>query len=125
MTDPIADLLTRIRNGQMARKEVVEVPFSKLKKDILDTLVKQAFIKGYKEEKVGDFKQINIELDNTKELSLKRISKPGQRIYVAKNEIGKVLNGYGISIISTSKGVMSGDDARKQGVGGEILCEIY
>lgn len=125
MTDPIADLLTRIRNGQMARKEIVSVPFSKLKKDILDTLVKRSFISGYKEDTLGKFKQINIELDSSKELSLKRVSKPGQRIYVGKDEIGKVLNGYGISVISTSKGVMAGDEARKKGLGGEILCEIY
>ena len=125
MTDPIADLLTRIRNGQMARKESVLVPYSRLKKDMLDALVKKAFIKGYKEEKDGKFKQLNIELDAEKELSLKRVSKPGQRIYVGKGDIGKVLNGYGISLISTSKGVMSGDEARKQGIGGEILCEVY
>ena len=125
MTDPIADLLTRIRNGQMARKEIVSVPHSRLKQSILDVLVKNAFIKGYKEVKEGQFKQINIELDTEKKLALKRISKPGQRIYVGKTDIGRVLNGYGISLISTSKGVITGAEARKQGIGGEVLCEIY
>lgn len=125
MTDPIADLLTRIRNGQMARKEIVSVPHSRLKQSILDVLVKNAFIKGYKEVKDSQFKQINIELDTEKKLALKRISKPGQRIYVGKTDIGRVLNGYGISLISTSKGVITGEEARKQGIGGEILCEIY
>jgi len=125
MTDPIADLLTRIRNGQMARQDMVSVPSSQLKKSILDVLVKKEFIKGYKEEKDGNFKKINVELDATKTLNLKRVSKPGQRTYVGKNEIGKVLNGYGIALLSTSKGVMSGDEARKQGVGGEVLCEVY
>ncbi len=125
MTDPIADLLTRVRNGQMARQEVVAVPFSQMKKNILDVLQKKGFIQDYKEGVDGKFKTLNITLDNTKKLTLKRISKPGQRIYVGKGEIGKVLNGYGISLISTSKGVMSGDEARKQGVGGEILCEVY
>ncbi len=125
MTYPIGDLLTRIRNGQMARKEMVAVPYSRLKKDMIHVLTEKGFIEGYKEEKDGKFKQIVIELKVDRELALKRISKPGQRIYTKKGEVGKVLNGYGVALVSTSKGVMAGRDARKQGLGGEVLCEVY
>ena len=125
MTDPIADLLTRVRNGQMARKERVEVPYSKLKFELLGVMAKKGFINGYKQDKSGKFPVIQVDLNSIKKLVLKRASKPGQRIYIGRDEIKKVLNGYGISILSTSKGLMTGDEARKQGVGGELLCEIY
>lgn len=125
MTDPIADLLTRIRNGQMARKTSVSVPSSKLKAEMLQVLKNVGFIQNFKKETLGGFDQLRVDLDPTRTLTLTRKSKPGQRIYIAKGDIKKVLNGYGVSLISTSKGVLTGDDARKEGVGGELLCEIY
>lgn len=125
MTDPIADLLTRIRNGQMARKEVVNIPYSRLKKEMLEVLVAKGFLQAVKEQKDASTKSLNVELDSSKNLTFTRISKPGQRIYAKKGTTGRVLNGYGIALLSTSQGILSGEDAMKSGVGGEVLCEIY
>ena len=125
-TDPIADLLTRIRNAVKARHAQTRVPYSKLKVAILEVLKKQNYIEDFKVVKNGDIGDIEVNL-NTEftNLTLKRISKPGQRIYVKKDQIKPVLNGYGIGVISTPKGVMTTDEARKVGLGGELLCEIY
>lgn len=125
MTDPIADLLTRIRNGQMARKTSVFIPASKLKTEILEALKKSGFVLDYKKDVQDNHPVIRIDLDSTKQLTLTKRSKPGQRVYIPKDGIKKVMNGYGISLISTSKGILTGDEARKAGVGGELICEIY
>ena len=130
MTDPIADMLTRIRNELVARHEEVQVPASNIKKAIADILTEEGYIKGY--TVIEDGKQgilnINLKYASNNELvitGLKRISKPGMRVYARKDEIPKVLGGLGIAIISTSKGVMTDNEARKQGVGGEVLCYIW
>jgi len=125
-TDPIADLLTRMRNAIRAKHEVVIMPHSKVKMSILNVLKENGYIVGYKEEKDGNFKNISITLNSDiKDLTLKRVSKPGQRIYIKNTEIRPVLNGYVIGIISTPNGVLSSKEAYKTGVGGELLCEIW
>jgi len=125
-TDPIADLLTRIRNAVSARQTKTVAPYSKLKVALLEVMKKQKFIKAYKVVKNGQFQEIEIDFNPEFEtLNLKRISKPGQRIYLKRGDIRPVLNGYGISILSTPRGLMTGSEARKEGVGGEYLCEIW
>lgn len=128
MTDPIADMLTRIRNAQHARKATVEIPFSKMKKAIADILSKEGYIasvdvtEGIPSELVLGLKyhgrQPAIQ-------SISRDSKPGHRVYRKAEELPRVLNDYGIAIISTSQGLMTNKEARKAGVGGEIVCSIY
>ncbi len=126
VTDPIADLLTRIRNAVKAKHSHTSVPFSKLKMAILEVLKKNGFINDFKVVKGNSFDEIEIHLsDAFDSLHLKRISKPGQRIYLKKNEIRPVLNGYGIGVISTPKGVMTTSEARQTGLGGELLCEVW
>ena len=124
-TDPIADLLTRIRNAGNAHLTVVIVPYSKIKEGILKILQEKAFIEGYEVVTNGKFKELSITLkEELEKLKLKRVSKPGQRIYVKKDQIKSIKSGLGMSIISTSKGLMSNSEARKQNLGGEIICEI-
>lgn len=134
MFDPISDMLTRIRNAQMAGLKEVSVPFSKLKMVIAEILEKENFVEMARKVKVGKFDVIMINLrynkvSNTQKepaiTGIQRVSKTGQRIYVKKGEIRKVKNNYGISIISTSKGLMTGGAARKMGLGGELICEIW
>jgi len=126
ITDPIADLLIRISNAVKAGHEQTSVPYSKLKAAILDVLKKNKIVMDFKEVKSGSFNEIEIKLNpEQKKLNLKRISKPGRRIYLKKNQIKPVLQGFGISVISTPKGVMTGTEARKNGMGGEIICEIW
>lgn len=126
VTDPIADLLTRIRNAVKAKHSKTVVAYSKLKVAILEVLKKHKYIDDFKIIKVGNFDQIEITLNEEHTaLHLKRISKPGQRIYMKKGDLKPVLNGYGIGVISTPKGVMTTSDARKSGLGGELLCEIW
>lgn len=126
VTDPIADLLTRIRNAVKAKHSKTVVAYSKLKIAILEVLKKNKYIDDFKIIKVGNFDQIEIILNTTfEQLHLKRISKPGQRIYVKRGDLKPVLNGYGIGVISTPKGVMTTIEARKSGLGGELLCEIW
>ncbi|MDX9893140.1 MAG: 30S ribosomal protein S8 [Patescibacteria group bacterium] len=133
MTDPIADMLTRIRNAQAAAKPEVVLPFSKIKFAIAEILQQNGYIKKVTRLEAGKqdskFDQLKLELKYSgKEpaiASLKRISKPGHRVYVAKEELPSVLNNLGIAIISTSKGLMTNKEARKQNLGGEIICEIY
>jgi small subunit ribosomal protein S8 len=124
-TDPIADLLTRIRNASKARHEKTTVPASRIKKEILRVLKQKNFIEDFKESGEGALKTITISLVSGKELSLDRVSKPGQRIYKKSTDLRPVLRGYGFSIISTSQGIMTGDEAKKKGMGGELICEVY
>lgn len=129
MTDPIADMLTRIRNANRQHHETVMVPASKLKADIAEILKNEGFIKGYKVEGEGPIKNIVITLKyrgNERVITdLKRISKPGLRVYAKVNEIPKVLNGLGIVILSTSQGLMTDKEARAKQVGGEVLAYIW
>ncbi len=134
MLDPIADMLTRIRNAQRAKHSEVSVPFSKLKYSIAQILQQRNFIKSVKKEEGEKFPVLNIALkydvvSNTEKnpaiREIKRVSRQGQRIYVKKTDIKRVKNGYGISIISTSKGMMTGDNAKKLSLGGEIICEVW
>ncbi|MEK9167069.1 MAG: 30S ribosomal protein S8 [Patescibacteria group bacterium] len=125
-TDPIADLITRIRNAARARKSMVHVPYSKIKEAICGVLKKYQYIESVSVTGEGVTKELLIELKpDRKDIHLRRVSKPGQRIYVHTGEIPKVLDGLGMAIVSTPKGVMSGREARKQNLGGEYLCEIY
>ncbi len=130
MTDPIADMLTRIRNALVVKHDVVQVPASNMKKAIAEILTEEGLIKGFTVVDDGIQGMIKLSLkyaqNNERVISgLKRISKPGLRVYANKDEIPKVLGGLGIAIISTSKGVMSDKKARKEGVGGEVLCFIW
>lgn len=129
MTDPIADMLTRIRNANRQHHETVVVPVSKLKVDIAEILKNEGFIKGYKVEGEGPIKNIVITLKyrgNERVITdLKRISKPGLRVYAKVNEIPKVLNGLGIVILSTSQGLMTDKEARAKQIGGEVLAYIW
>ncbi len=130
MTDPIADMLTRIRNANRMRHASVDMPASRLKSDILAVLKKEGFIVNYKTEKDGAFSKIVVSLKytDTKERvikGLKRISKPGLRIYANVGELPKVLNGLGIALISTSKGIMTDREARLAQVGGEVLAYVW
>ncbi len=130
-TDPIADYLTRIRNAQSAGHKVVTIPSSKLKKEITKILFDQGYILSYKFDKEGNREYIKIALKYDKDYNLPvikkliRVSKPGLRKYVSVDEMPKVLNGLGIAILSTSKGVMTDKQARKENVGGEVLCYVY
>ncbi|MBE6038343.1 MAG: 30S ribosomal protein S8 [Anaerofustis stercorihominis] len=130
MTDPIADMLTRIRNANNAKHPSVTIPASNVKKEIAKILLDEGYISDVKF--IEDDKQGLIEItlkygkQDSKVISgIKRISKPGLRIYAAKDEIPKVLNGLGIAIISTSKGIMTDKQARKANVGGEVLCYVW
>ena len=129
-TDPIADMLTRIRNANKEFHPTVEIPASGMKKDIAKILLDEGFISGF--EVIEDDKQgiLKVELKYSREKErvirgLKRISKPGLRIYVKNTEIPSVLGGLGISIISTSKGIVTDKEARKLGVGGEVICYVW
>ena len=129
MQDPIADLLTRIKNGYMAKKSVVSIPASKLKQDILKVLHQEGYIEGYTVEKLENNKStIMINLKYYKDKSviskIKRVSMPGLRVYKGKKELPKVLGGLGISIVSTTRGIVSDKEAKKLGQGGEILCYV-
>jgi small subunit ribosomal protein S8 len=131
MSDPIADMLTRIRNANTAKHDTVDVPASKMKIAIADILVKEGYIKKYEIEKVGGFDSIHITLKYGKDKNvkiitgLKRISKPGLRVYANAEELPKVLGGLGTAIISTNKGVLTDKEARAQHVGGEVLAFIW
>lgn len=125
MVDPIADFLTRIRNAQMARKNTLSLPYSKIKHNIANVMKKNKFIESVEKDESGKFPELKITLIEGKKLNLKRVSKCGQRIYTSADNIRKVLNGLGISVVSTSQGVMTGYEARTKNIGGEILCEVY
>ena len=130
MTDPIADMLTRIRNANVVKHKTVDVPASNMKKELARILLEEGFIRGY--DVIEDGKQgiirIQLKYGQTGERvisGLKRISKPGMRVYADKHEVPRVLNGLGISIISTSKGILTDKQARKENVGGEVICYVW
>ena len=124
-TDPIADLLTRIRNAARARKDTLTAPYSKIKENMLAVMKEKKMIIDYKVTKENEHKVLSVELDeNRRKIELKRVSKPGQRIYVKSVDIKKVNGGLGISLISTPKGILTGDEAKKRNLGGELICEI-
>jgi small subunit ribosomal protein S8 len=130
MTDPIADMLTRIRNANMVRHASCDIPASNMKKNVAEILKTEGFIKGYDIIEDGKQGMIRVQMKYTKDeerviSGLKRISKPGLRVYAKRNEIPKVLGGLGIAILSTSKGVITDKEARKAGVGGEVICYIW
>lgn len=128
MTDPIADMLTRLRNALAVKKAEVIIPCSKIKLAIADILKKNGYIVDYEktDDNYGEIKVILKYRDGKPAITfLKRISKPGRRVYVQKDELPVVLNSLGIAIISTPQGVMTNKSAKKAGIGGEILCEIY
>ncbi len=129
VTDPIADMLTRIRNALTAKHETVEVPASKMKKAIADILLNEGYISNVEMKEDGVQGSILVTLKYSKEgnviSGLKRISKPGLRVYAKSNEIPKVLNGLGIAILSTSKGIMTDKEARANNLGGEVLAFIW
>lgn len=129
-TDPIADMLTRIRNAQVTRKDSVSMQTSRMKRDIAQILLDEGYIASFEEVNDGKFTNlvINLKYGQNKErviTGLKRISSPGLRIYAGAEELPKVLGGLGIAIISTSKGVMTDKNARKLGIGGEVLAYIW
>lgn len=127
MQDPIADMLTRIRNGQSAAKKTVNIPASNIKKAIAEVLVKEGFIKNYSVEE-GKIPVMTVELKYYQGRpvidELKRVSRPGLRIYKKVDELPKVIGGLGIAVVSTSQGVMTDRAARKAGFGGEIICTV-
>lgn len=128
--DPIGDLLTRIRNAYLARKEEIAIPYSRLKQDILKILKKNKYIADYEVVDLGAGKKdLKVVLNNVRKTltipTFKRISRPGQRIYLGSKDIKKSRNGNGIFIVSTPKGVVTGYEARSLNVGGELLCEVY
>jgi small subunit ribosomal protein S8 len=133
MTDPIADFLTRIRNGIMAAHETVEIPSSRLKQEMARILAEQGYIEGYDVHAAPDGgagEWISIRLKYTENRTsvisgLRRVSRPGRRTYVDSKHVPKVLGGMGTTIISTSRGVMTGHDARKAGVGGEVVAQVW
>ena len=131
MTDPIADMLTRIRNANKMRHQTVDIPASKAKKDVLTVLVNEGFIVSYDEVKLENNQsvlKVTLKYTDTKERvikGLKRVSKPGLRVYAQVDELPRVLNGLGIAIISTSQGVMTDREARKANIGGEVLAYVW
>lgn len=133
MTDPIADMLTRIRNASAVKKKQVYIPFSKIKLEILKILKSEGFISGFEEIKPGSedqkFGGINVDLKYVDGRSvienIQKVSKPGRRVYATSDNLPNVLNNIGIAIVSTSAGVMTNKKARKLKLGGEIICEIY
>ena len=131
MSDPIADMLTRIRNANIAKHDTVDVPSSKMKKAIADSLVAEGYVKGYEviEDGIKSTLRISLKYGEDKNVKvitgLKRISKPGLRVFAGSNELPKVLGGLGTAIISTDKGLMTDKAARKAGLGGEVIAFIW
>ncbi len=130
MTDPIADMLARIRNAYRVHHKKVEVPASKIKLAIAKILKEEGYIEDYQFVQEGPQGKIEIILkyDENKRpviAGMRRISKPGRRVYVKKEELPKVMGGYGIAIISTSQGILTDEEARKRGIGGEVICEVW
>jgi small subunit ribosomal protein S8 len=130
LTDPVADMLTRVRNANQALHDQVAMPTSKLKVEIAKLLEAEGYIVGWDVEGEGKDRQLVVRLkyDRSRRQvisGLRRISKPGRRVYVDRTDIPKVLGGMGVAVISTSQGLLSGQEARRRGIGGEILCEVW
>lgn len=130
MTDPIADMLTRMRNTLLIRTEKVDIPASRMKVELAKILKEEGFIKSYKimkDKKQGMLRvTLKYSMDNKPVISgLKRISKPGRRVYAGKTEVPRVMDGVGIAVLTTSKGVLSDKACRREGVGGEVLCYVW
>ncbi len=130
INDHVANLLSRLRNAQMSRTDQLEVPATGVLQNIVQILKDEGFIKGYRVVSEQNINRLRIALKSSPEAGyaikgMRRMSRPGRRIYVGKDEIPTVKNGFGIAIISTSKGVMTGDKAKKLSIGGELLCEVW
>ena len=130
MTDPIADMLTRIRNGVSVERPHVEMPLSKVKRGLADVLKREGYIWDWQEVESSPVNALRLELKygpNGERViqKIKRVSKPGRRVYSRANELAPVLNGLGISVVSTSRGVLSDREARQRNLGGEVLCEVW
>lgn len=133
MTDPIADMLTRIRNANIRKHPSVAIPYSRVKKDIADVLKAEGYIEGYEvvDNNPQNILRVSLKyMGGRRELrpmitKIERVSKPGRRVYVGKGDIPWVLQGMGIAIMTTSRGVITGQEARRLGVGGEIVCQVY
>ena len=130
MTDTLGDMLTRIRNGQTTNKKVVDAPASRFRKNVLEVLKREGFIRNFEEKEMRpgiNFFEIELKYYNGKPVitEIKRVSKPGRRVYSSIKNLQKTYNGLGISILSTPRGVMSDNEAREANVGGEVLCTIY
>lgn len=130
MTDPLGDMLTRIRNGQRARKSAVSCPASRLHRNVLEVLKREGYIRGYEEHQIrAGVSEIKIELKYHEGdpviRSVTRVSTPGRRVYSGIGDLGRVYNGLGIAILSTPRGVLSDAEARAQNVGGEVLCQVF
>ena len=130
MTDPIADMLTRIRNANMAKLEKVDIPASKMKIELTKILKEKGFIKSFKvlrDRKQGIIRVSMKYFDGEEKVitGLKRVSKPGRRVYVDKTEIPRVMGGFGIAVLSTSRGILTDEVCRREGVGGELLCNVW
>jgi small subunit ribosomal protein S8 len=130
MSDTLGDMLTRIRNGQTTNKKVVDAPASRFRKNVLEALKREGFIRNFEEKEMRpgiNFFEIELKYYNGKPVisEIKRVSKPGRRVYSSIKNLQKTYNGLGISILSTPRGVMSDNEAREANVGGEVLCTIY
>ena len=129
LTDPLGDMLTRIRNAQMRNKSKVSTPASSLRQNVLDVLQSEGYIRGYSAIEQDGRSEFEIELkyyDGAPVIrEIQRVSRPGRRVYTSADSIPRVMNGLGVSILSTPKGVMSDSDARDQNVGGEVLCQVF
>ena len=130
MSDPLSDMLTRIRNGQMAQKSSIVSPASKLRKNVLEVLKREGYIRGYEQSNVrAGIDELSIELKyhngDPVIREVKRVSKPGRRVYAGVRELPHVYNGLGIAILSTPRGVLSDNEAREHHVGGEVLCTVF
>jgi small subunit ribosomal protein S8 len=129
MTDPVADMLTRIRNAVRSKAEKVDIPASRMKVEVARILKEEGFVKTYKilrDKRQGILRVIPRYVENESIISgLKRVSKPGRRVYVGKKEVPKVMGGVGIAILTTSKGILSDKASRREGVGGEVICYVW
>jgi small subunit ribosomal protein S8 len=130
VNDPIADFLTRIRNAQMAKHDTAEIPHSKMKADIARILKEEGYVKDFSEKGAGAEKVLVVELkygpDGQRAIAgLRRMSRPGRRVYRKQKDIPRVLDGLGVAILSTSQGILTDHQARRQGIGGEVLCFVY
>ncbi|MGO9613427.1 MAG: 30S ribosomal protein S8 [Dissulfurispiraceae bacterium] len=129
LTDPIADMLTRIRNAVLIRTEKVDIPASKMKVELAKILKEEGFIKSYKiiKDKKQGILRITLKYTENEPMitGLKRISKPGRRVYVGKGEVPKAMGGVGVAIVTTSKGILTDKECRRDGVGGEVICHVW